>query len=168
MEVRSEYAILGRNTWQLAGIHGTNAFPTMAVGDNRVAIQSKLLVGTTTPQSTELYVDGDIVATSYTDISDASLKDNVENVNEAECITMLRAINAKTYLRNDLTTTDRRIGFIAQDVSSNVPSDWKNLYSTITNEDTNVELQTLNYARLNCVLWSVCKQLDARLQALEN
>ena len=47
--------------------------------------------------------------------SDRKLKDNIEDIPEDECINLLRTVNAKTYIRNDMTDNKRRAGFIAQD-----------------------------------------------------
>ena len=54
-------------------------------------------------------------------LSDASLKDDVLDASESDCLAMLEAVTPKTYVRNDLEDVDRRIGFIAQDAAANAP-----------------------------------------------
>ena len=78
-------------------------------------------VGTTLEYANALAVNGSIVASAYNYFSDASLKQDVESVDESACVTLLEAVTPKTYVRNDLNDEGRRIGFIAQDLAANAP-----------------------------------------------
>ncbi len=114
--------MIGVNTWQLGGTGAS--FPQLCVGDTRFGVASKMTIGTYTEYSDRLVVSGNIQASAYNSLSDISLKDGIQNADEDDCITMLRNIQAKTYVRNDIENTDRRIGFIAQDVTIKTPANF--------------------------------------------
>ena len=58
-------------------------------------------VGTMAEYANALAVNGSIVASAYNYFSDASLKDDVVDVSESECVAMLEAVAPKTYRRSD-------------------------------------------------------------------
>ena len=76
----------------------------------------------------------------------------------------------KTYERNDLNG-QKRIGFISQDFEKALPEDFKHIVGDGTlkrTEDSEEEaILTLDYPRVVCLLWGVCKNLQSRLDALE-
>ena len=79
---------------------------------------------------------------------------------------LLRAVEAKTYARKDLPDDGRRAGFIAQDFEAAPPTLGSNLVSEIDHGD--IKLKTLSYERIGSpVLWTVCRSLLARVEALE-
>ena len=87
---------------------------------------------------------------------------------------MLNNIEAKTYTRTDLDTTDKRIGFIAQDIQANLPEEFKNVLGTVYG-NVNGALLGLDYSRLTPILWTLVKKqqelitsLESRVQALES
>ena len=120
--------------------------------------------------SQPLSVTGDVTsssvmrATSFTSTSDASIKEQVRDASLDDCMSMLKAVDLKTYTRTDLPG-QQRLGFIAQDVQAKCPPEWGNVVNTEYGGST--PLLSLSYDRLACVLWGVCKVLDARLAALE-
>ena len=61
------------------------------------------------------------LAGSLNESSDARLKDDVQEVDPADAIAMVKAVKPKTYVRNDMDTGDPRLGFIAQDLKSCCP-----------------------------------------------
>ena len=69
-------------------------------------------------------------------------------------------------LEGDPLPSERRVGFIADDVASAVSGEgWGNIVgSKPLNGDTYL---TLDYSRLVCVLWGVVKGLEARVADLE-
>ena len=77
---------------------------------------------------------------------------------------ILTSVDAKVYRRIDMDTAQSRVGFLAQD-----------LQQAMTNADLDVSnivmqgqpLLGLDYSRLVSILWSVCKQQEERIQALE-
>ena len=75
-------------------------------------------------------------------------------------------MSPKTYLRHDLQGKPSRIGFIAQDLEAVIPEEWTNLVGEST-KDAGQLIKGLDYARLTAILWSVCKNLDARVKQLE-
>ena len=101
--------------------------------------------------------------------SDQRLKDDVEDLDDADCLGLLRSVSAKTYVRNDLGS-ERRCGFIAQDVEAAAPASLgSNLWGESTREidgqtDT---IKTLSYERMSVVLWQCCRSMLARIEALE-
>ena len=103
--------------------------------------------------------------------SDRSLKDNIQDVNEDEAIQALKTISAKTYTRKDIDSKNR-IGFIAQDFE-NLPSSLGENYcqtSVMSNDrydENKKEILTLDYDRTSVLLWQCCKNLLARVEALE-
>ncbi len=46
--------------------------------------------------------------------SDARLKDDIQDLPSDQCLDVLRQVSAKSYVRNDLSETTRRIGYIAR------------------------------------------------------
>ena len=94
---------------------------------------------------------------------------------EDECINLLKNVNAKTYTRNDMTNSKRRCGYIAQDIEEHAHiSLGENLVGTSTysknkDDDKPIEIKTLSYDRVGSpILWTVCKQLLKRIEALED
>ena len=109
----------------------------------------------------------------YGSSSDQRLKTpNPPAASTEDAIAMLKAVEARTYSRLDLPDTAlSRLGFIAQEVESACPSAWGNLISTAQHATepggAQTEVKTLDYARLVCPLWQVCRSLLARVEALK-
>ena len=103
-----------------------------------------------------------------TNASDRSLKSNEQVVEQDECILLVKKVNALTYERNDMENGNRRIGFFANDFADNAPTSF-NLTGKAQHCDKHGEREilTLDYSRLNCVLWTVCRNLLSRVEALE-
>ena len=103
--------------------------------------------------------------------SDRSLKDDIQDANTEQCLSMLRQVSAKTYTRKDLTNDGPRLGFIAQDVEAACPPLWSNVVSTSTYKweqaPEGAEIKVLDYARLTSVLWTCTKNLIDRVETLE-
>jgi len=177
----------GANSWHIGGANINN--PTLAVGDTRAGFNTNVSIGTYASSWHRLYVSGNAYvtgtsyATSHTNLSDQSIKDEIQEASEQECMDLLRAVVPKTYIRTDMDTSNRRLGFVAQDLSASVPTEFANICGEFrddvnpvdvnsdgTNNDDPIHartLQTVDYARLSAVLWAVCRNLDARVQALE-
>jgi hypothetical protein len=101
--------------------------------------------------------------------SDARLKDSVEDLPEEAALSLLRDVSAKTYVRNDMEGSDRRCGFIAQDVEAAAhESLGKNLVGSVPSlDDPSDSIKTLSYERMSVVLWQCCRNLLGRVEALE-
>jgi len=94
------------------------------------------------------------------------LKDDIQDADIDELVGIFDAVEAKTYRRND-QDTGIRLGLIAQDVAAaQASTSFRNLTGQSESEAGETTM-TLDYARLNCVLWAVCKKLGARVAALE-
>ena len=85
---------------------------------------------------------------------------------DQDCLDLLRAVEAKTYVRKDLPEDGRRAGFIAQAFEAASPSLGANLMNEIDHGD--IKLKTLSYERIGSpILWTVCRNLLARIETLE-
>ena len=98
---------------------------------------------------------------SITTHSDASIKTEVSDLDPAAAQALFDSVTPKRYKRTDREQDKWRVGFLAQDLESSLAP---NLVGT----DPAEGLKTLDYARLNCILWQVCKNLQARITALES
>ena len=105
-------------------------------------------------------VGGKVIATSFVTASDERIKENIEDVDTDTCLAMLEAVPAKTYIRTDMP--GNRIGFIAQHIEAEIAPEWQNIIRT------NNELLARDYSRLAPILWTICKNQEARIKALEN
>ena len=104
--------------------------------------------------------------------SDRRLKDDVQDLPSDQCLDVLRQVSAKSYRRNDLSETTRRIGFIAQDAEAALgPSIANtNVIDHIEREispGTTETLKTLAYDRIAVILWQCTRSLLARVEVLE-
>ncbi len=72
-------------------------------------------------------------------------------------------VDVKTYNRKDVS--GQRIGFVAQDIQQCLPPEFANILGSQYGGDT--PLLSLDYSRLVCILWMVCKDLKARVEVLE-
>ena len=132
----------------------------------------------TNPVSMSIQADASVVVnTSFTNNSDRSLKYDIEDINENDCLHILENVNAKTYKRNDLNDNKSRIGFIAQDIQANLNDKWSNLIginkhgSDMQGCDDMIEDKetlTLDYSRLTTILWNICQNQEKRIKDLQN
>ena len=108
--------------------------------------------------------------------SDSRLKDNQTLASLADLQAIFDAVEVKTYERNDLNM-QKRVGFIAQDLESAllgheyfehiVGAGTITTGETEEGEPTEEAIKTVDYARLVCILWGVCKGLEKRVAILE-
>ena len=101
-----------------------------------------------------------------TNASDRRLKHRDQVVNESECFNLLRQVNARTYERVDLDS-GRRIGFFADDFADKAPAFGLTGTAQHTDAAGDIDILTLDYARLSAVLWTVCQSLLVRVESLE-
>ncbi len=85
---------------------------------------------------------------------------------------VLRQVSAKSYRRNDLSETTRRIGWIAQDAEAALGPSLTNtnVVDEILREispGTTDTIKTLAYDRMAVILWQCTRSLLARVEALE-
>ena len=85
---------------------------------------------------------------------------------------MLKNESPKTYNRINTENNKREIGFIAQDFENLPISLGENfvdkIMGKIYEDGPDVELKTMAYDRVETVLWSVCRNLLARIETLES
>jgi len=113
---------------------------------------------------------GAIQCVSLVQTSDEMIKENIENCDLDVIQKVFDNIDVKQYQRTD--HPGNRIGFIAQDWVANSPEEYANIVHMTYG--TGNMLYGLDYARINCILWGVCKNqqklinsLDERLKILE-
>jgi len=117
---------------------------------NRVSGQAPLIVET----------DSDVTVTyRFNNLSDARVKRNIREADLGALQGIFGAAQPKMYDRSDIEKTDC-LGFVAQDFAKS------GVTGTTRRDDE--ELLTLDYCKLTAVLWGVCKQLQARIKALES
>ena len=105
---------------------------------------------------------------TFTQSSDARLKEEIKDADLDMCQTVFDAISPKTYKRNDYDQSKSRIGFIAQDFEANLPAEFQNIVNPFTHgtgEDKQ-EMLGLDYGRLTCILWGVCKKQQQQIADL--
>ena len=119
--------------------------------------------------------------TSFTNNSDARLKDNQAKASLSEMLAIFDAVEVKTYERNDLSG-QKRVGFIAQDLEAALTGNFAHIVGQGTKQSTSAAMEpvegeipmaedtfkTVDYSRLVTVLWVVCKILALRLYVLES
>ena len=123
--------------------------------------------------------DGIVVAhLGFHNDSDETLKSDVVPASSVQALEVLKTVEAKVYRRNDLQDQSPRLGFIAQDFAAALPPEWANIVGKTGGVEEHLDAEgntvpaepstlTLDYARLNCVLWECTRSLLARLEALE-
>ena len=114
---------------------------------------------------------GNLIAQNFNSSSDTKLKDDQQVAPTADAAAILAAVDVKTYSRNDLDG-QKRVGFIAQDLQEACDGHWTHIVSSspdVDEEGTETGTSTLqvDYSRLVTVLWSVVKDLTARVATLE-
>ena len=114
---------------------------------------------------------GNLIANNFISSSDTKLKDDQQVAPTADASSILAAVDVKTYCRNDLDG-QKRVGFIAQDLQAACDGHWTNIVSLSPDTDeegteTGTSTLQVDYSRLVTVLWSVCKDLTARVATLE-
>jgi hypothetical protein len=110
-------------------------------------------------------------ADGSTNASDARLKSAPEDASTQDSLDMLKAVSARTYERLDRPGTGTRLGFIAQEVQAAAPPKFAKLVGSTmhaaTEADKETEILTVDYARMSAVLWTCCRSLLERVEALE-
>jgi hypothetical protein len=110
----------------------------------------------------DLHVDGDVIAFSTT-VSDARLKDDVENIeNATDKVKQLRGVE---YTWNKGSRKGQReIGVIAQEVEAVVPEVVHDKKLPLVDDET---YKTVDYEKLVALLIESNKELAARVETLE-
>ena len=131
-----------------------------------------------TPGLTVTSTNAVICNTTFANNSDQSLKGSVTALDTMQCISVVKALQPKTYKRLDLNDDAVRVGLLAQNVASAIPAEWSNLVGSTEQSDAYADNQgnevpakssplTLDYARLVVPMPAVVKDLISRVEALE-
>ena len=110
-----------------------------------------------------------VCAGTVTQNSDRQLKEDIRDADLQSITSVFDSVNVRTYRRKDYETTRTRIGFISQEVEAVLPTEFQNIVGEYTKEEEGkdpIALKTLDYSRLVCILWGVCKNQQAELAAL--
>ena len=117
-------------------------------------------------------VHSDNVVGAPASLSDTRLKDNQEPVPLSTLVDIFNAVETRQYdfrgamdMDGQPLPSERRVGFIADEVKAALPADWTNVVGSKHSGDQ--EYLTLDYSRMVSVLWGVVKQLSARVAVLE-
>ena len=116
--------------------------------------------------SQQLSVASDVrIAGSIINTSDSRLKTDVQAVDSAKALSILQSVEPKTYSRTDMEA-GTRLGFLADDIMT-ACLDNELYVSNLVSRTGDGQYLGLDYSRLVSILWSVCKQQEERIQALE-
>jgi len=120
--------------------------------------------------SQKLHVVGNITCLSVIQTSDRSIKENIEDASLNDLQAIFDSSEVKTYTRTD-GVEGKRLGFIAQEIRSQLPQDISNLVfetraPTPEGEEPGEMLLALDYSRLVAVLWGVNKRQQQAIEAL--
>jgi hypothetical protein len=110
---------------------------------------------------------GSCSALSYITTSDARVKADVEPASLEECSRLVKAIAPMTYRRTDLSSDDRRIGYIANHWDDGLGPGMRNIMGKAVAED-GTELKALDYSRIVPVLHGALLSALARIEARES
>lgn len=126
-----------------------------------------LKIFTQAARSMELRVSG-LSANGYSSFSDARLKDEVQPLPQSHCVDLVKSVEPKSYVRNDIEGSGRRIGFIAQEIQAAATGDLSAIIGEADGDHAADHYLTVDYPKLTTVLWSVCQNLLKRVEELEN
>ena len=103
-----------------------------------------------------------VTAVSFTSTSDRSIKENIQDANLDTIQGVFDAIEVKQYERIDVP--GKRLGYIANDFKAVLPEEYGNIVQM--EYSTGNPLLSLDYSKVGCLLWGVCKNQQATLAAL--
>ncbi len=106
-----------------------------------------------------------IQCVSLVQTSDEAIKENVALASLEELQGIFDRVNVMTYTRND-GVHGPRVGFVAQHLQAAIGEDSKLQNIVMPVYTDGPPLLGLDYARLTCLLWAVCKIQKAELAAL--
>ncbi len=110
-----------------------------------------------------------VVSTTYT--SDIRLKENIADININDCLNLFNNLNIKTFTwKRD---GKNALGVIAQEVEALLPTN--GLFDLVneseyqpTSDDEVMTIKTVDYSKLNCILWTVVKEQKKEIDELKN
>jgi len=104
-------------------------------------------------------------------IAEGLTEQDIADIDADMCQMVFNAVEPKTYKRTDFEPDKTRVGFIAQDLKAVLPAEFQNIVGTygmpLEEDGPDVEMYGVDYARLTTILWSVVKNLQARVDRLE-
>ena len=98
-------------------------------------------------------------------LSDQKVKDQQEDISATDCWAILDQVKPKSYVRNDLQNQPR-VGFLAQDLQKACTGPFACIVGE-AEQDDGEKLLTVDYARINTILFRCVQDLHSRLQVLE-
>ncbi len=107
---------------------------------------------------------GDLHALSFTETSDARLKEEVLPASLEECARLVQAVRPQIYRRTDLDS-NRRVGYLANTWDSELKDGMRNVMGPLTGE---ASLLSLDYSKIVPILHGALLSALARIEALES
>ena len=106
--------------------------------------------------NTGIYVNGSVGSSS-----DSKLKENIKEINNKECMKILKYIKPKTF--NFKGKEQSELGFIADDwLKADMPKEWQNL--VWMGKD---DYMRMDYAKTNVVLWGAVQEMQKEITNLK-
>ena len=106
--------------------------------------------------NTGIYVNGSVGSSS-----DSKLKENIKEINNKECMKILKYIKPKTF--NFKGKKQSELGFIADDwLKADIPKEWQNL--VWMGKD---DYMRMDYAKTNVVLWGAVQEMQKEITGLK-
>ena len=141
---------------------GSNTAGNARVEYMRYDFSAEALDFSTVIDNTGRSVIGNIVDTT---VSDERLKSNIEEYH-GDCSECIKTVKVKTFEYNDKKYDNNdKIGFIAQELSSALPEEFKDIVKDTKLKGEDETFKTINYMKLSVVLW---KGLQEEIQLREN
>ena len=116
------------------------------------------------------WFSGTVDCSGLTEYSDERMKQNIATLKYNDCKELLDNLDAKVYDKT-FPDTKQEIGFIAQDVKSSLsPENPLNTLvhtASMSMPDIGDDVLTLCYSKMTAVLWTIVKQQEQRIKALE-
>ena len=109
-------------------------------------------------------VAGATLSGELVDTSDKKKKYDIKAV-EHNMTDIVKAIEPKTFKMIDekeIGITKNHIGFVADDLINEIPSEWENIVL-----ENNEGIKQLNYIKMNAILWGAVREQQQKIEHLE-
>ena len=106
--------------------------------------------------NTGIYVNGSVGSSS-----DSKLKENIKEINNKDCVKLVKYIKPKTF--NFIGKKQSELGFIADDwMQADLPKQWENL--VWKGKD---DYMRMDYAKTNVILWGAVQEMQKEITNLK-
>ena len=126
--------------------------------ESNMQVLSDLSVGKNLSVGTNIVAQGTVSATGYSTFSDVRLKQNITALQAQDAYSIMDGLTPRRYTLRNATCENERIGFLAHEVKSVLPS----AVTVCKGYDS------VNYTELGVVLFKVVQDLRERIRVLED